>query len=168
MAIHFSTLSEVQALEIAGWCYPPPYDFYDGDAGEDGRRELLDPSSPYYGAVDDAGALIGFFCFGATAQVPGGYAAGAYDDPDALDLGLGMRPDLTGRNLGPAFVLAGLAFARATFAPATFRLSVAAFNLRAIRVYQRAGFVTAHTFVSRTSGGAHRFVVMTRPVDLPL
>jgi ribosomal-protein-alanine N-acetyltransferase len=74
-----------------------------------------------------------------------------------------MRPDLTGRGLGLAFVEAGLAFARETFAPASFRLSVATFNRRAIAVYARAGFRPRGTFSSHTNGGEHDFLVMTRP-----
>jgi hypothetical protein len=51
-------------------------------------------------------------------------------DGGAVDVGLGLRPDLTGRALGLGFMLAGLEFARRRFAPDGFRLSVAAFNER--------------------------------------
>jgi [ribosomal protein S18]-alanine N-acetyltransferase len=42
--------------------------------------------------------------------------------------------------LGLAYLQAGLAFATQRFTPRRFRLSVATFNERAIRVYERAGF----------------------------
>ncbi len=104
------------------------------------HRELLDRRSPYYAAVDPHGELVGFFCFKRTAQVPAGFLAGAYDDPTALDVGLGLRPDLTGRGLGLDFVEAGLSLAREVFNPPSFRLSVVAtFNQRAIAVYERTG-----------------------------
>lgn len=136
--------------EIGGWRYPPPYDFYNGGGGPD------DVPEGYYAVRDEAAALVGFFCFGADARVPGG----EYDD-GALDVGLGLRPDRTGRGLGAAFLAAGLDFARRELAPARFRLTVATFNRRAIRVYERAGFAPERTF--RRSGGDEEFVRMSRP-----
>ena len=162
MRYSFTPLSEEEAREIAGWRYAPPYDFYNADADQGDLQELLDRASPYYAVCDGKGELIGFFCFKGTAQVPAGLAAGAYDDPAALDIGLGMRPDLTGQDQGLAFVLAGLDFARRTFAPGAFRLSVATFNSRAIRVYERAGFVAGTRFMHHTNGGEHEFLCMTR------
>jgi ribosomal-protein-alanine N-acetyltransferase len=79
-----------------------------------------------------------------------------------VDIGLGLRPDLTGRGLGLPFVLAGLEFARERFAPEGFRLTVAAFNERAILIYERAGFRGIETFTHRTNGGEHPFVLMVR------
>jgi ribosomal-protein-alanine N-acetyltransferase len=90
---------------------------------------------------------------------------GAYDDQSALDVGLGLRPDLVGRGLGLAFVEAGLDFAHETFAPASYRLSVATFNRRAIAVYERAGFRATRSFIQHTNGGDHEFVAMTRPAS---
>jgi RimJ/RimL family protein N-acetyltransferase len=163
MRLSFSPLTAEQARAIAAWRYPPPYDFYNADADDEDLCELLDHASPYYAALDETGELVGFFCFKETAQVPTGAVVGVYDDPAALDVGLGLRPDLAGRGLGLAFVEAGLAFARATFAPGSFRLSVATFNRRAITVYERAGFRATHTFAHRTNGGDHEFMAMTRP-----
>ena len=52
-----------------------------------------------------------------------------------------MRPDLTGKGRGDEFVRAGREFGRERFAPRQIVLNVAAFNERAIRVYERVGFV---------------------------
>ena len=110
-----------------------------------------------YYAVRSGGALVGFFCFGPGGQLPSfDYAADG-----SLDIGLGLRPDLTGRGLGLEFVLAGLEFGRRHFAPAGFRLSVAAFNERAIQVYERAGFRRVEVFTRNTNGGEIPFLVMT-------
>jgi ribosomal-protein-alanine N-acetyltransferase len=60
-------------------------------------------------------------------------------------------------------LLAGLEFARERYAPARFRLAVAAFNQRAIRVYERAGFHRGELYMHRTNGGEHPFLRMERP-----
>ena len=106
--------------ELGAWRYEPPYDFYDGDVDP-----VTNPER-FFAARDDDGALIGFYCFEETEH--------------GLDFGLGLRPDLTGRGLGLEFFRAGLEFGRARYAPERMRLHVAAFNERAIRVYERAGF----------------------------
>jgi hypothetical protein len=61
-----------------------------------------------------------------------------------------------------AFLDAGLQFAAERFAPERFTLEVAAFNRRAITVYERAGFVEIERFDHRTNGGLHPFVRMSR------
>ena len=88
-------------------------------------------------------------------------------DDGTLEIGLGLRPDLTGKGLGLDFVRAGLAFAGELFAPARFRLAVATFNRRAIRVYERAGFRPVRTFANPTNGGVYEFLEMARPADGP-
>ena len=124
---------------------------------------MLDPAAGYAAATDEAGELVGFFCFGAGGRVPGGERAGVYAE-DAVDVGLGLRPDLTGRGLGGAFVAAGLAHGRAVLTPppTRFRLSVAAFNERAIRVYERAGFRAGPRFTSPVGGVEVAFVLMVK------
>ena len=59
---------------------------------------------------------------------------------DALEYGLGLRPDLTGQGVGLDFFRAGLEFAHERFEPERVILAVAAFNERARIVYERAGF----------------------------
>lgn len=154
-------IDEAGADAVAGWCYPPPYDVYNmlpSDAGA-----LLDPDN-HYRAVLAGNELIGFCCFGRDARVPAGKSAGWYG-PDGVDVGLGLRPDLTGQGLGADFLATVLDAVRAEVAergvdgagpPARLRLTVAAFNARARRLYHRAGFTErAH------AGG---FVLMDRPI----
>ncbi len=150
--IDIARITQAEAEEIAEWRYEPPYDFYDADADHRDLAELLDPvlrGDRYYSARDATGQLIGYFGF---SQVD-----------DVVGVGVGLRPDLTGRGLGKAFLEAGLAFAREQFAPSRFKLSVAEFNVRAIKVYERAGFVTTRSFMHETNGGLFSFVEMERP-----
>ena len=148
-------LAATDAAAIARWRYDEPYAFYDPDRDPDDLAELRDPASwpgRYFAAHDAAGSLIGFFQF---AQ-----------DRDVVTLGLGLRPDLTGQGFGVAFLRAGLDFARRHFAPRRFVLAVAAFNRRAIRVYEREGFRISCTFVQATNGGEYEFVEMIRPAEV--
>jgi [ribosomal protein S18]-alanine N-acetyltransferase len=112
---------------MTAWRYSPPYDFYDGDADP-----VLNPER-FYEARDEAGELVGFYYF--------------EPNPPDLDYGLGLRPDLTGQGLGLEFFRAGLAFARERYQPQRVYLHVAAFNERARRVYERAGFAVVSSHV---------------------
>jgi ribosomal-protein-alanine N-acetyltransferase len=130
----FRPMNEEDAHAIAAWHYEVPYDVYDMASDPDDLAELLDPERRQdYNAVlpKDGEKLVGFFCFGVEVRGPDG----DYADDGALDVGLGLRLDLTCRGLGLKFLLAGLEFARRRFSPDSFHLYVATFNERAIRVY---------------------------------
>ncbi len=161
----FTPMSEADARAILAWRYDGPYAVYNMDADDLGEAlaELLDTRSPYYAARDTSGALVGFFAFGTAAEVGGSGEPALWGPDRSISVGLGLRPDLTGRGLGLAFVEAGLAFARDRFAPAAFRLFVMTFNRRAIRVYERAGFQSMRTVVIHSYHGDHAFVEMRRP-----
>jgi len=146
------TLADAEA--IAAWHYPEPYAFYDWTADADDLVELLDPvprPGVHRAAVDDLdGDLIGFFTFKTRR-------------PGTIEIGLGLRPDHTGRGLGQTFVEAGLDHARRVNGPEFFSLAVATFNRRAITVYERAGFTAVRTYMHHTNGGEWEFVEMRRP-----
>jgi RimJ/RimL family protein N-acetyltransferase len=122
-------LTDAEAAQLAAWRYQPPYDFYDGDADPGDLAELLDPGrrgDRYWAARDDAGTMFGFYYFAVRAK--------------AVEIGLGLRPDLVGQGRGHEFFLDGVAFAHERFGEPGLLLNVAAFNARAIKVYERAGF----------------------------
>jgi [ribosomal protein S18]-alanine N-acetyltransferase len=147
----FRQMDDADARRISGWRYAPPYDFYDSTADPADLAELLDPQSRrdvYFSALDGENRLVGFFQYEKSGE--------------AVDVGLGLRPDLTGRGLGAEFVLAGLAFARERFSPQSFTLSVATFNGRAIAVYERVGFRRGEIHTHETNGGEHEFLSMWR------
>ena len=143
-------MSQEDAVAITTWRYSPPYDFYDVDADPDDLAELLDPrrrEGRYFSAWQD-GDLIGY----ANVSAAEGTA----------DIGLGLRPDLTGRGLGSSLLEAVMAFAREGNDPRRFTLSVAAFNHRAIRVYERAGFSVSRRYRHFSAGQMWDFLDMTR------
>jgi ribosomal-protein-alanine N-acetyltransferase len=143
-------MTEPDAHAVAGWHYPGVYAFYDWEQDVDDLGELLDPDewARRYFAADRGGELAGFFVF----TLRDGIA----------EVGLGLRPDLTGRGLGAGFLADGLRFAADALGADGYTLAVAAFNARAITVYERAGFAEAERYRHRTNGGVHEFVRMTR------
>ncbi|ETT71599.1 GNAT family protein [Bacillus cereus] len=145
MDIHKLTIEE--AKKINTWTYEEPYSLYSFSGEKEVIEELLDGT--YYGCCDDQGDLIGYFCFGANAQVPGGRDANLYGGEDVIDIGLGMKPALTGKGIGKEFFQAGIAFATKEFNAKMFRLSVATFNTRAITLYKNIGFKQGIIFLSR-------------------
>jgi ribosomal-protein-alanine N-acetyltransferase len=153
-------ITPCDARAISRWRYGGPYSIYDGDPTS--VDALLEPRLSYHSVYDESGGLVGYFCFGEDARVAAGRRLGVYEVESAIDIGLGMRPDLTGQGLGEAFLLAGLRFARETYAPQAFRLTVATFNRRAIRVYERAGFEPVETFGAPTRGTEREWLLMRR------
>ena len=149
MRFDIEPLTQSDAETIATWHYEGEFAFYDAEADPEDLAELLDPAlrgDSMFAVRDGTRELIGFFAF----QITDGL----------VDFGLGLRPDLTGRGLGADFARAGLNFARTRFSPKTIQLGVAAFNKRAIKVYQRIGFREVEHYMNRTNGGMFEFIRM--------
>ncbi len=152
------TLSD--AKMINSWSYAPPYSMYSFSGDDEDLQDLT--SENYLGAYDVEGELIGFLCSGEAAQVPGARLRGLYEVQGYLDIGLGLRPDLTGRGLGEAFLRNGMNVLSTRFGMKRFRLAVAVFNKRAIEVYRRAGFREDCSFVSMVGIENVSFMQMLR------
>lgn len=152
----FERMTEHRAREIAErWRYWPPFDFYDADADTEDLAELLDPAEwpEVFEACLAGDALVGFF----SASVSGSVA----------EIGLGLRPDLTGQGRGRRFVeavLGRLKELRPDLAAVT--LGVAAFNERAIRTYKACGFTVVGEHLQRTNGSEFPFIDMRLDGDL--
>ena len=140
------------ASQVATWRYEPPYDFYDLASDPADAAEMRDPAcASHFRAVlaDGDDRLDAFWYFD-------------WRD-DVVELGIGLRPDLTGRGHGESFLRAQLEYAAQTWQPKTFRLFVTAWNERAIRLYERLGF---HEVGRETRSfqlvGEHEFLRMER------
>lgn len=157
MKIVFRPMDETAASAIVQWKYEPPYEVYNFslEDREDFIRYLVEPENALYGMFAEDGDLIGFCGFGKDGQVPGGdYTS------EALDIGMGIRPDLTGQGKGSEYVEAVLDFGRRAFQSAKLRVTIAEFNLRARRVWEKAGFQTMETFYRE--GKEQQFVILVR------
>ncbi|REE83852.1 ribosomal protein S18 acetylase RimI-like enzyme [Paenibacillus taihuensis] len=140
-------LSDPLAEQLTGWRYEPPFDFYNWSSWEVMQQlgmEFGDPivrSQQYRAVTNKAGEMVGFAQFFPLLGV--------------TRLGLGLRPDLCGhgRGLGLALVRAIVAEAERQSPGDEIDLEVHVWNERAIRTYERAGFVIADTYSKPTAAG---------------
>jgi len=143
--------------EFASWRHNPPYDIYDVTGPVESEIQYFLNETTNCHIIEVDGAVGGFITFGSDAQVPGG----DYSGP-AVDIGMGMKPELTGRGYGHLFVDAVARAAWSTFDTARLRVSVAIENRRAVTVWERAGFRETQRF--NTTGtpvmGSPMFVVL--------
>lgn len=144
----FTPMKKEMAVEIAyEWKYDGDYSFYDMTADQEDLEEFLESDRSGYYIVRREEELLGYFCFKQSGT-------------GEVEIGLGMKPELTGKGLGLAFFKEGIKFALQQYQTADLFLSVAAFNQRAIKVYQKAGFVPVKTFMQDTNGSRFEFVRM--------
>lgn len=147
-SLSFFPLTDGETEEVLSWHYEAPYDFYDPASDPEDAARLRDPAfrrCHMWAARDADGHLVGF------VELTRG--------DDAVEVGLGLAPGLTGRGFGVPFVKACLDFARRMDSLA-LRLHVAAFNVRAIEVYARCGFVETGREVRHLLGRDYPFIRM--------
>ncbi len=106
----------------------------------------MSPRGDIYYMVKKGNEEIGFFCY----EI----------EEESLEIGLGMKPGLTGRGMGLDYLNAGINFAISKYNPKKITLSVATFNKRAIKVYKRAGFAIVKTFMQDINGNRLEFLKM--------
>ncbi|MCZ0702888.1 ribosomal-protein-alanine N-acetyltransferase [Natronobacillus azotifigens] len=150
MVYQFSVITQEQAENIAfNWHYDGEYSFYDMEADEEDLAEFLHPEKRGNSifAVTKENELVAFFSF---SQV----------NENTADIGLGMRPDLTGKGDGIKFLKAGIDFIQSQCKPKKITLSVATFNQRAIKLYRKVGFKDVETFSQDTNGSLFEFLKM--------
>lgn len=135
------------AKEILRWSYEKPYDFYNNAVTAAAIEEMI--SENFRVIYDREDRVIGFYCTGPSAQVPAGHDFGVYEE-NALDIGLGMHPEHTGKGFGYPFCSYILEEIRKNH-QGPLRLSVAKFNQRAIHLYEKLGFEIIGEFKTPTT-----------------
>ncbi|ETI69528.1 GNAT family N-acetyltransferase [Neobacillus vireti] len=146
MLLYLKEMDEIFAEKILSWSYETPYDFYDNEYSVEAVQEMLNHS--YSAILDDHDEVFGFFCIGDSAQVPIGADFGAYPQ-GYIDVGIGMNPEFTGRGKGFSFFTFILQQIYEVHGVVPVRLTVATFNTRAIRLYEKLGFVKEKEFCHR-------------------
>lgn len=127
--------------------------FYDMQNDIEDYEELIDPTlrqNNYY-QITNNNDLIGFFVIEPEDENKGKY-----------EIGLGMNPSSTGQGKGIDFLNLIINFSTSKFYVTEIILDVAQFNVRAQKVYQKAGFKISRHHEQKTNGSTYNFVEMTK------
>lgn len=151
-----TTIRRQDAESILTWQYPPPYNFYDMNSAS--IESFFNPESPHISVLDENNQPIGFMSIGVESQVPGG----DYSQP-AVDIGIGLRPDCTGRGLGK-LVLQQFFDDIVTPGdhPPLLRATIAAFNQRSLRTFFALGFEESSCFTTQLDDRQIEWIIVTR------
>jgi len=143
MKIDYRFAEKKHAREFVNWRYEPPYDVYNCPPEEigDAVQYNIDPTNNVYAMLDQNEELIGYCSYGKDAQVPGG----DYSE-EALDIGLMIKPGLTGQGLGTGLAEGVITNGVRKYKPKKLRVTIAAFNKRAMRVWEKNGFQQTQKF----------------------
>lgn len=154
MTFNIQKLSQDNAEVIADkWKYPGVCVFYDMTSDPEDYAELLTPSlrkNNYFQVMVD-NQLFGFFVI-----------EKASDSENIVDIGLGIKPELTGKGLGQSFLLEILDYIRKNYSAKTVRLGVVSFNNRAKKVYEKVGFKQTRIYDQPTNGSVYQFIEMKK------
>ena len=85
-------MDAASAQTVITWVYPEPYSFYNMNPTSGLHEELL--GGQYYAVY--AEGLVGYACYGSSAQVVCGASRSCYGERGFLDVGLGMKPEICG------------------------------------------------------------------------
>lgn len=156
---HFriSRFSAAQAVIVAQWEYPPPYDIYSSKPSllEDLLEHPGDGIGYFVLTVYGSEAPLGFCCYGPEACVPNEPDPG----PGTLDIGGGLAPDAVSRGLATRYMPSILEHGIRLHNPEWLRVAVAAFNTRSLSLCRSAGFVERSRF---EGPGEREFVALYR------
>ena len=159
LIISYRPVDKTSAREFLQWQYDAPYDIYNCPPEHIDKfiEYNIDPENNVYAMFDGNDDLIGYCSYGMDARVGGG----DYSE-EALDIGLMIKPELTGQGLGATFAEEVIKNGIGKYAPKKLRVTIAAFNKRAIRVWETNGFQKTQIF--KRSRDERKFVILTKRV----
>ncbi|WP_412989587.1 GNAT family N-acetyltransferase [Pediococcus siamensis] len=140
-----------QANAYLNWQYPEPYTFYNfppSISRSELLNEILNGNSDYFSVLDKQDRLFGIYEY----QFHNGI----------MEIGLGIRPEDTGKGYGEQFVKQCIAFGQQHYHYfSKITLEVASFNQRAIHLYQKMGFKKTSERDAHPFGIPTTFISMT-------
>lgn len=152
MNLEFREFTMEHIHEVNRWHYDGIYSFYDMTSEEDLKSFLEPDSEVKYFSCFDGEEMIGFYC--------------NWFENGELAIGLGLKPELTGKGFGKDFVTAGINFSiqRQNYEKDTVKLMVVSFNDRAIEVYRKLGFEETGRKMFGTNCGEKEFITMVKKI----
>lgn len=144
-------IQEQEKPLICAWTYPGEYAVYNLPTYEEMKDRGIGFCSPerekYFSTYFEGGELVGF--------------TNLLEEPNEVFLGVGVRPDCCGQGLGQKIVQMAAARAAELYPGKTLYLEVRTWNQRAIRCYEKAGFVRQGApFKQKTLSGEGLFYRM--------
>lgn len=154
----FIPMSVEHAEEIAyNWKYEEQHSFYNMTEDEEDLQEFLNREAwkdSAYAVLNEQKKLAGFFQYKIQNS--------------ELVIRLGLKPELIGKGLGEKFVQSGLTFGISRFKDMadSITLTVASFNKRTIKIYQKLGFEIVKEELVHTNKKDYEFLTMKKPMPL--
>ena len=131
------------ARTVQAWRYPPELHRYHFSDDPFERQWLCHPSHGCWQITDQQHNPFGFAIIGPHAQVAGGQYSS-----DAIDVFIGIRPDLLNQQHGYDLATCVVTHAHQHHPNLPIRVSVPSFHLRALTLWQRFGLFPEYAFMA--------------------
>ena len=153
MNLTYHIITEDEAREVCSWKYPEEYACYNQPPYEELQQKqamFCDPvrKNNFY-SYYDGGQLIGF--------------TNLSEEEHEVFLGIAVHPDFCNKGYGTSIIETACQISHQLYPGKSLYLVVRTWNKRAIRCYEKAGFVIdGETFELRTYSGIGTFYRMIR------
>lgn len=154
MKLEFRTPIKSDIEDILTWKYDGIYSFYDNSIQKEKIEwiESFIDSDDNFSIYNEQNELVGNCSF--------------YYIEEFFCLGVQMRPELTGKGFGTEFVRAIINFGKKKYNLSYIDLTVAKFNKRAIKIYEKVGFKIIEEIVNTIRGNDYDFLIMRLIFDI--
>lgn len=145
-ALCLDVMTEEDGYEICGWRYPAPYERYGWPSWESmvkHGREFGDEhirNTQYLAVRNTQKQLVGYVQFFAMDRT--------------LRIGMGLKPECCDQGWGPVLTMLAVEEAGHRQPEAEIDLEVEKWNERAIRAYEKAGFIVTDEYERYSTQGA--------------
>lgn len=143
----FRKMTQNEAIEISNWHYDGVYKFYNLEEDPEDYEEFINEetrNNTY--SVFNKNELIGYFDYNLV--------------DNSVVIGFGLKPEYTGKGFGEKFLRKIIEYIKDNLKVDLITLDVACFNLRAIKVYHKVGFIPKEKYKQKTNGGIYDFLHM--------
>jgi ribosomal-protein-alanine N-acetyltransferase len=154
MKYDFRKVTNKDVEDILTWKYEDEYSFYDNSI----QKEKIDwikglpEEDKAFSIYNEHKELVGNCSF--------------YYIEEFFCVGVQMKPHITGKGFGTEFVDSIINFGKQKYNLSHIDLTVAKFNKRAIKIYEKLGFKVVEEFVNTIRGGDYDFVAMRLVFDI--